>query len=167
MIIRKKDGNHRKLLLVAAVVLIFTALLLNPAVYAAESKEGAHEENEVGLFLGGSHHSEDNGFSIGLDYEHRINEAFGVGALVEYTTKDFDSWVVAFPVYVHPYMGLRLLAAPGFENRESENKFLVRAGIAYQIPVAKGVSLTPEYNVDFITNGEKVHVYGVSVGVGF
>jgi hypothetical protein len=64
-------------------------------------------------------------------------------------------------------MGLRLLAAPGFENRESENKFLVRAGIAYNIPVAKGVSVTPEYNVDFITNGEKVQVYGVSVGIGF
>jgi hypothetical protein len=166
MIIGRKNGIHRKLLLVAAVALIFTALFLNPAVYAAES-EGGHEQDEVGLFLGGSHHSEENGFSVGLDYEHRISDIFGVGGLVEYTTEDFDSWVFAAPVFIHPYMGLRLLAAPGFENRESENKFLVRAGIAYQIPVTKGVSITPEYNVDFITNGEKVHVYGVSVGVGF
>jgi hypothetical protein len=166
MIIKSENMLYRKFLLAAAVALIFTALSLNHAVFAAESKE-AHEENEVGLFLGGSHHSDDNGFSVGLDYEHHISDVFGIGALVEYTTEDFDSWVVAAPVYIHPYMGLRLLAAPGFENRESENKFLVRAGIAYQIPIAKGVSLTPEYNVDFITNGEKVHVYGVSVGIGF
>jgi hypothetical protein len=166
MIISRRNRVHRKVLLAAAVALIFTTLFLIPAVYAAESLEG-NEQNEVGLFLGGSHHSDENGFSVGLDYEHRISDVFGIGALVEYTTEDFDSWVVAAPVYIHPYMGLRLLAAPGFENRESENKFLVRAGIAYQIPVAKGVSLTPEYNVDFITNGEKVHVYGVSVGIGF
>jgi hypothetical protein len=166
MIIGRKNMVHRKFLLVAAVALIFTALFLNTAVFAAESRE-AQEQNEVGLFLGGSHHSHENGFSVGLDYEHRISDMFGVGGLVEYTTEDFDSWVVAAPVYIHPYMGLRLLAAPGFENRESENKFLVRAGIAYNIPVAKGVSVTPEYNVDFITNGEKVQVYGVSVGIGF
>lgn len=166
MIIRRKNGTHRKLLLAAAVALIFTALFLTPAVYAAESEEG-HEQNEVGLFIGGSHHSEENGFSVGLDYEHRISDIFGVGGLVEYTAGDFDSWVFAAPLFIHPYMGLRLLAAPGFENRESENKFLVRAGIAYQIPISKGWSITPEYNVDFIANGEKVHVYGVSVGVGF
>jgi hypothetical protein len=166
MVMRRKNWVNRKLLTVAAVAIIFTALLLVPAAYAAESLEGS-EQNEVGLFLGGSHHSDDNGFSVGLDYEHHISDIFGIGGLVEYTTEDFDSWVVAAPIYVHPYMGLRLLAAPGFENRESENKFLFRAGIAYQIPVAKGVVLTPEYNVDFITNGEKVHLYGISVGIGF
>jgi hypothetical protein len=166
MIVGRKNESHKKLLLVAAVALIITVLSLNTAVFAAESKE-ANEENEVGLFLGGSHHNHENGFSIGLDYEHRISELFGVGGLVEYTTEDFDSWVVAAPVFIHPYMGLRLLAAPGFENRESENKFLVRTGIAYMIPVAKGVAITPEYNIDFITNGEKVQVYGVSVGIGF
>lgn len=166
MIISGKNGNHGKLLLIAAAALICAVFFLSQATFAAESKKG-HEENEVGLFIGGSHHDDDNGFSIGLDYEHRISEMFGVGGLVEYTTEDFDSWVVAAPVYFHPYMGLRLLAAPGFENRESENKFLVRAGIAYQIPISHGLVLTPEYNVDFITNGEKVHVYGVALGIGF
>jgi len=165
MIIRR-NRVQGKFLLIAAVALVFIALSLIPVAYAAESLEGS-EQNEVGLFLGGSHHNHENGFSVGLDYEHHISDIFGIGGLVEYTTEDFDSWVVAAPVYVHPYMGLRLLAAPGFENRESENKFLFRAGIAYQIPVAKGVLLTPEYNLDFITNGEKVHVYGVSVGIGF
>jgi len=166
MIIKSKNVVYRKFLLAVAVALIFAALSLNHAVFAAESKE-SYEENEVGLFLGGSHHSHENGFSVGLDYERRISALFGVGGLVEYTTEDFDSWVVAAPVYVHPYMGLRLLVAPGFENRESENKFLVRTGIGYLIPVTKEVAITPEYNIDFITNGEKVQVYGVSVSIGF
>jgi hypothetical protein len=91
MIIGRKNMVHRKFLLVAAVALIFTALFLNTAVFAAESRE-AQEQNEVGLFLGGSHHSHENGFSVGLDYEHRISDMFGVGGLVEYTTEDFDSW---------------------------------------------------------------------------
>lgn len=167
MRIMRETRIEKKVLLIAAVVLMFTVLLLNPSISADESA-GEHEHvNHMGLFLGNSHRGGETGFSIGLDYEHRVSDLLGFGALVEYAGGDFDSWVLGAPLYIHPYKGLRLLAAPGFEDEESETKFLVRAGAAYQIPFGSRWSISPEYNIDFIEGGEKIQVYGVSIGLGF
>jgi len=129
-------------------------------------EEGLENSNEMALFLGGSHHEDENGFSVGLDYEHRLSPILGIGGLVEYSAGDFDSWVVAAPLFVHPYKGFRLVFAPGFEHKESTSDFLFRTGIAYQFEIGNRWSISPEYNVDFV-HDETVHVYGVSFGIGF
>ena len=167
MIIMRVTKMHTKILLAAAVVFLFTVLLLNPSISAAESEGGHQHVNHMGLFLGNTHHGGETGFSVGLDYENRISDIFGLGALIEYAGGDFDTWVFGAPLYIHPYKGLRFLAAPGFEAEESETKFLVRAGVAYQIPFGGRWAISPEYNVDFIEGGEKIQVYGVSIGLGF
>ena len=52
------------------------------------------------------------------------------------------------------------------EEKETEQSFLTRAGIAYEYEVGRW-SITPELNVDFIEGGHHVLVYGVSIGCGF
>jgi hypothetical protein len=167
MMITRETKMGRKVLLAAAVVFLFTVLLLNPSISAAESEGGHEHVNHMGLFLGNSHRGGETGFSVGLDYERRLTDLFGFGALIEYAGGDFDSWVFGAPLYIHPYKGFRFLAAPGFEDKESKTKFLIRAGVAYQIPFGGRWAISPEYNVDFIEGGEKVQVYGVSIGLGF
>jgi hypothetical protein len=167
MIIMRETKMRTKVLLTAAVVLLFTVLLFNHSISAAESEEGHEHANHMGLFLGNTHHSGEDGFSVGVDYEHRISEIFGVGGLIEYAGGDFDTWIFGAPLYIHPYKGLRFLVAPGFETEENETKFLVRAGIAYHIPLGNGWSIAPEYNFDFVEGGEEYQVYGISVGLGF
>jgi len=166
-VMKRSRMYYTKVSLAAVVALLFAILLLSPSMSAAESEGGHKVSNEVGLFLGNTHHSGEDGFSIGIDYEHRINDLFGVGGLIEYADGKFDAWVVGVPLYVHPYMGLRFLAAPGFVSEDSETKFLFRAGIGYQIELGNNWSITPGYNLDLVEGNEPAHVYGLSIGFGF
>ena len=169
-----KIGRRTKMALKAtmctASCLLLITFIAGPALSeesaSGHREEGIEDSNDVAIFLGGSHHKDENGFSVGLDFEHRLSTIFGVGGLVEYTAGDFDSWVVAAPLFVHPYKGFRLILAPGFENKEGDNNFLFRTGLAYQFEIGNKWSISPEYNADFV-NGETVHVYGISFGLGF
>jgi hypothetical protein len=150
--------------------LLLIALVSGPAL-SEESEhghpEGVHENtNDVALFLGNTQHHDENGFSVGLDYEHRLNPIAGVGGLVEYSAGDFDSWIIAASLFVHPYKGFRLILAPGFENKDCCTNFLFRTGIAYQFEIDNKWSISPEYDIDFV-HGEAAHVYGISFGIGF
>lgn len=71
-------------------------------------------------------------FTLGLDYEYRLNRRWGIGALIDYAGGDFRSWVAGVPLFLHPGGGWKLLVAPGFEDKEDEDReFLVRAGVLY------------------------------------
>jgi hypothetical protein len=168
-IVRRTKMPLKSTMCIVSCLLLIT-LIAGPALSEepgySHHEEGYENSNDVALFLGGSHHKNENGFSVGLDYEHRLNSILGVGGLVEYSAGDFDSWVVAAPLFVHPYGGFRLIFAPGFETKESKSNFLFRTGLAYQFEIGHKWSISPEYNVDFVHH-ETVHVYGVSFGFGF
>jgi hypothetical protein len=153
-----------------AFCLLLMTLIAGPAL-SEESVDTHHEEgheniNDVALFLGNTHHGDENGFSVGLDYEQRLNRILGAGGLLEYSVGDFHSWVVAASLFIHPYKGFRLILAPGFETKDNRSNFLFRTGVAYQFEIGDKWSISPEYNVDFVHN-ETVQVYGVSFGFGF
>ncbi len=104
-------------------------------------------------------------FSVGLDYEYRLNQHWGIGALVDYVGKD-RSWVAGIPLTLHPGGSWKLLAAPGFENKDDEDReFLVRLGVMYDFEVG-GYTITPVFNVDLVDD-EEVLVYGLNIGKGF
>ena len=50
--------------------------------------EGAHEfhPNMLALFVGNTHEERrKNGFALGLEYERRLNQSFGIGLIAEHT----------------------------------------------------------------------------------
>jgi len=163
-----------KMLLKTTMSVAFCLLIITLSVGPALSEEsvyskledGHENSNDVALFLGNTHHGNENGFSVGMDYEHRLNTILGVGGLVEYSAGDFDSWVVAASLFIHPYKGFRLIIAPGLENKDSSSNFLFRTGVAYQFELGNNWSISPEYNLDFV-HSETVQVYGLSFGFGF
>jgi hypothetical protein len=135
----------------------------------AEDQHSVHEEihrHHVGLLLGNTEEGHENGFTIGADYEYRLKKVIGLGGVAEYIGGDFDSFVLAGLVFIHPYRDLRFVLGPGFENRESKNKFFLRAGIGYRFHVGDAWTIAPEFNVDFFDRDEAL-VYGVSIGRGF
>ena len=149
---------------------IFLFLVVVPSgVVIAESEQEEHGEihhrHRLELFLGNSHEEHKDGFSAGLAYEYRLNQILGIGGLVEYVGGDFEEWIGAVPIFVHPYQGLRFLLAPGLVFEEHGTEFLFRTGLAYEFEIDR-LSITPEFNVDFV-DGEEVLVYGVSFGYGF
>jgi hypothetical protein len=165
----KSRGMLLRLTMYVAISLLLT-MLISASALAGESISGSHSgyghNHHIALFVGNTHHEDDDSISIGLDYEYRLHEIFGVGALAEYTAGDFDSWILGIPLFIHPYKGLQLLVAPGVEFKDSESEFLLRTGVGYQLDIGEGWSITPQYNADFIKD-EVAHVYGLSIGYGF
>lgn len=150
------------------ICLLTVFIAISHASESDETKGSIDYRNRMELFLGNTHDGSENGFSIGLGYEYRIMDLLGAGLFVEYADAPFREFVFGVPVFIHPYKGLRLLAAPGVDLERGEKgdpEFLVRLGLAYEFEFDRW-SVTPEFNVDFVDN-EEVLVYGVSFGWGF
>lgn len=159
-------------------VLLFSMLLLGASVVNAHATTSAeHSDHEsslkphphhhhLGLFLGNTEEGHKEGLSIGLDYEYRLDELIGVGGLFEYVGGDLDAWVLAVPVFFHPYKHWRFVAAPGLEYKRGKSKFLVRTGVAYSFAIGGRWTISPEFNVDWFDRDEAL-VYGISIGYGF
>ena len=179
----------------SAVVLAFGLLLLatRGRVMAETEQEAERTEyrHRAELFLGVAHEESSDEFAEGIGYEHRISHLLGLGGFVEHAGAEEEAWTFGVPLFVHPYKGVRLLLAPGWELKEvkvedppslgssgvasevgeseeteHERSFLVRAGVAYEVEAGRW-SIAPEFNVDFIEGGHQVLVYGVSFGCGF
>ena len=154
------------LLLSAVVLLIMMAPGTTPAEEEHEGHEGIHgHQHRLELFLGNTHNEGEDGFSVGLTYEYRLNAILGVGGLVEYVGGELNEFIGAVPLFIHPYKGWRFILAPGFDSKQDRRDFLFRAGVGYEFEIDRW-SISPEFNVDFV-DGEHVLVYGVSFGYGF
>lgn len=103
--------------------------------------------------------------SIGLDYEYRLNRAWGLVVGFEWVGGDTRQWMAGLGAMLHPVTGLKLLAGPGVERHEGEEEFLFRLGAMYDFGLGSW-SLTPAINVDFL-DGEQAYVYGIYFGKGF
>ena len=145
-------------------------LIIMPlGISSAEEKEADGEEfgpHRIELFLGNTHDEGENIFTIGVGYEYRVNQWFGVGGLIEGLRGEVREWIVVVPFYLHPYKGWRFVLAPGIEGQIREHReFLIRVGAAYEFEIGRW-SITPEFNLDFV-DGREVPVFGVSFGYGF
>ena len=156
-----------------------------------EAEQGEHAENgfhrhHLSVFLGvtdgegesadhhqaaSAHGEELNVFderagTVGLDYEYRLKQRWGVGALIDYAGGDLETWVFGFPIVLHPAGQWKFLVAPGVEDKPGHDaEFLVRAGVIYDFQIGR-MTIAPAVNVDFV-DGEEVLVYGVNIGKGF
>ncbi len=129
---------------------------------------GAHgalgfPHHTLGVFLGDTTETRRNqGFTLGLEYEYRLSETFGVGAIVEHVGGDFDTNVAVLPLAYHrgPW---KLYAGPGIEDsEEAGGEFLVRVGLEYGFHVGN-YELSPQIDVDFVDN-EHLFIFGITVG---
>ncbi len=147
--------------------------------------EGGHHfhKHDVALFLGVTdeegHTSE---FTMGLEYEYRINRHWGVGGLVDYVG-ELRNLVTAVPVFWHPGGEWKLIVAPGIErHRGGRNEasdldehphpdvdsthFLLRLGVGYDIAIGDRFGITPAIDLDLV-GGEQVWVFGLNFAVKF
>ncbi|MFZ5926346.1 MAG: hypothetical protein ACOYX1_02755 [Acidobacteriota bacterium] len=153
----------------------------------AQGGESEGSENEeihrhhFAVLAGGSHNTEKNGATIGVDYEYRFHHRLGALASFEYAGGDFREDVYIFTATWHPWKGLRLIAGPGFDRElkrkeetghpveaEHHSKYrgLFRTGASWEFHLKEHFTIGPEIAVD-ILKGEKVFVYGINFGWGF
>ena len=163
----------RKLDLIAVLALLLIVVGARPAFAQAGEHESAsdHEathdfhSNLLALFVGVTYEgSSENGFALGIEYERRLNESFGVGVLAEHTFGDLDSWVYAVPFAFHTGRW-KFYVAPGVEDGDQGSESLVRLGAEYAYEVGAW-EISPQLDVDLV-DGEVVPVLGVTFGKGF
>lgn len=143
----------------------------------AEENHGDHASSHypahiVGIFTGITD-GDTSDFTFGAEYEFRINEMFGVGGVVEYTSAahhDDGVTVALAAVHVHPYGGLRLTGGIGKEwigGEHPHSDTLYRLGAAYDIEIGNfGLAIAPTFNVDFVGSHE-TYVYGLVLSKHF
>lgn len=155
--------------LVAAAVSL--ACLAGPVAAqeaGAESADLAHR-NQLALFLGGTDYEDRVAFTVGLDYERRLGERFGVGVLADWALGgEGREFVLAPAVFYRPLPRLRLDVATGIERNtvEKEVAFLLRLGVDYDFELNERWSVAPNLNVDLV-EGETVFVFGAELGYRF
>lgn len=148
------------------VLTLFLCGLLASASIQAQERSDAEDfaPNGIELFLGATLHDGDAETSLGLAYERRIRQEFGVGAMAEVTKG--REWVLAVPFSWHVTESWKVEFAPGVELApDDDDEFLARIGASYEFGFS-GWSLAPELNVDF-AGGEVKTVLGISFGWEF
>lgn len=156
--------TDRFTLLVHTIVLTTTLSVCSTAGLASEEK---HHRHHLSVFAGATHAEGSNEATVGVDYEYRVTELLGVGALIDHAGGHLDSTIVAGVVFLHPHKGLLLLAAAGNENTDHGDEFLFRAGIGYEFELSDDWTVTPLVNFDFVKDEETKEVYGISIGRHF
>ncbi len=110
-------------------------------------------------------HQDEHGLAVGIEYEFRFHERWGVGVAVERLSGDhLDATVVVLPASMHPSGGLRLMAGPGVEFAEEDDHWLWRLGAGYEFETGGPWTVAPEVVVDFISGGGTTWVAGLAVG---
>jgi hypothetical protein len=95
------------------ILIVINSVALFTELEATAETDTIEYRNKMILFGGLTQEGADHGASIGLEYEYRLNDLFGVGALGEYAGGDFDSWVIGVSGFIHPYAGWFICLAPG------------------------------------------------------
>ena len=147
-----------------------TILLFAPLAQAEDAHASTH--NHMALFLGAGeekgHGNSHSASAIGLEFEKRYHDEWGIGAVLEsVTVHGHTNTVIVVPLSYHLDENWRLLLGPGYEFTDGKNRALMRIGAGYQWHIADKWSVAPEILLDFIDGGSKTYLLGIAIGYSF
>jgi len=127
--------------------------------------------NHLSLFTAGTWEDEEVAFTLGLDYERRINGFLGLGAVVERAFGHIDATTLLAVADLHLWRGLAVQTGPGAEfidgrgEEKDEQVFVYRIGALYELEFGRA-TLSPQLHYD-VTTDEHAVVFGVATGFNF
>ena len=153
--------SARSLIYVFALV-VWSSL---PQKLLAADEYHAHHLAVVGGFA--RHHGHDANF-LGLEYEYRLNDKWGIGGYYEQTFNGFDLEALGVIGTYHPGRGWKVMGGIGGEGKldNDETKLLLRFSVGYNFHVGE-TTITPIVAVDWIEDNSTATYLGVAVGFGF
>ena len=154
------------------VQLLISFLLMSP-VFAAQ----VESSSEQGHSIHGPHHfsvlladpnvsGEGDNFTVGLDYEYRVNELLGVGAVVERAYGEIGATTLLTVADVHFQNGLIIQVGPGFERKGDHDVFVGRVGTLYEFEV-ENYTVSPQLHWDYHDGEANAIVAGIAFGFSF
>lgn len=152
------------------VTQILLALTLWPTLASAQIDVEHEEEtpHHLSIIVGGSYIDEvdDTFFTLGLDYEYRLNTLIGVGAVVEQTFGEVEATTLLAVTDIHIWKGLAFQIGPGIEFVDDETFAVGRFGVLYEVEFGEGFTVSPQLHYD-LSNGEDAVVFGLAIGRAF
>ena len=159
-------------------------IFLSPGVAApaAASEPHWHEKpHHLSLLLGGAYEDgeeeNENAELLGIDYEYRVSDFLGVGAVVERAFNPLDTTTALIVADLHIWRGLIVQAGPGVEFidrkvdidgvtvTEDKDEFVVRVGALYEFERGH-FTISPQLHVD-ITDESETIIFGLALGFAF
>lgn len=140
--------------------------------HGAHDEEGGityhpHSPHHVSILLAGTRvRAEDHtGFTIGGDYEYRVNRRLGVGGVVEHAFGEVDATTVLAVADIHLWRGLAAQIGPGVEFLDDRAEAVGRIGALYEIDLGDRFTISPQLHYD-ITAEDSI-VFGMAFGRSF
>ena len=118
--------------------------------------------------------------SLGLDIEYWFNEKWGIGFLNDIELENFKvketdllftnreyPLVITIDGFYRVYKDWILALGTGVEFEQTENLFVVRAGVEYEIKLANHWDLSPTFIYDYRSNHLNTMALGIGIGKRF
>ena len=139
----------------------------------AHGHEHSFHKNVIAGFVGFTGEDDRMGsgreraLTLGLEYERRFSESFGVLVAAERAFGDLDFTVITVPLVYHRNRWAFTIG-PGIEipDDDHDNEFVFRTAATYGWILRDNRELSPKIGLDFV-NGEVVFFAGMIVGFGF
>ena len=168
--------------------MLILSLLAVPASFCGASEpttESRHndavehewQKNHVAAFIGGMaplNNSTETSLALGLSYERRLTEYFGLEVLADFTIGAHERTALfASGLTYRPFteLGLKLMTGPGFELEQHDGhatkvNFVYGVGAAWEFHIGK-VSVAPTVYFDFLGESKTNLTFGLGIGTGF
>ena len=147
---------------------LVTALAFAPDVAA---KGSAHHwetsPHHLSALVGTTYTKEcGNAFTLGIDYEYRLNDFLGVGFVAEYAFEDLDAYTYLLVADLHITNNFIAQIGPGVEFHGSHKMEVARLGFLYEFEVS-GFTISPQLHYDYHRNHKSAVVAGLAIGMSF
>lgn len=154
-----------------ALLALAAGLLLTTSAHASEFPGGLGTQHFAVVVGSGDTRNEDldsdDARVVGLEYEYRFSDLWGVGGLIEAIDVGNDTnTALLVPIVYRPFDTLRLSFAPGVEFTDAEDLGLFRVAVSYTMPLTDRWFIAPEASVDF-TDDNSAFLARVAMGFRF
>jgi hypothetical protein len=147
--------------------LLLAATLAAPAT-AQDSARHTERPHHLSAVIGGTHipHEDETAFTLGVDYEYRLNQTLGLGFVAEHAFGPISSTTLLAVADIHIAGGFAIQTGPGVEFVNDESHFVTRLGALYEFEIGEDVTLAPQLHYDFSSH-ENAIVFAIAIGTAF
>jgi hypothetical protein len=150
----------------AHAALLLAAMFAAPAAAQEAAPEG--KPHHLSVVIGGTHipHEDETAFTLGLDYEYRLNPTLGLGFVAEHAFGPVNSTTLLAVADIHLTERLALQAGPGMEFVHGETFFVARLGALYEFEIGENLTLAPQIHYDYSSHDDAI-VFAIGIGKAF
>ena len=150
------------------VWLFMLVVMSSPAMAQVDVEFDEEKRHHLSTLIGGSYidSADETVFTLGVDYEYRVNRLLGFGFVAEQAFGDIDATTLLAVTDIHVWRGLAFQVGPGVEFVDDETYAVGRLGALYEIELEGDFTIAPQVHYDF-SEGEDAIVFGIAIGRAF